>query len=84
MRLVFARSVAMPAFQKQLTKQALTKTSGNLVMKQCLLHRHQPHEEELGPGRSKVIPAVMVLCQRHDFRVAPVPVRLKAPARAAS
>jgi len=32
----FARSVAMPAFQKQVTKQALTKTSWYPVMKHCL------------------------------------------------
>lgn len=32
----FARSVAVPAFQKQVTKQALTKTSWYPVMKQCL------------------------------------------------
>lgn len=32
----FARSVAVPAFQKQVTKQALTKTSWYPVMKHCL------------------------------------------------
>ena len=32
----FARSVAVPAFQKQVTKQTLTKTSWYPVMKHCL------------------------------------------------
>ena len=33
---MFARTVAMPALQKQITKQALTKTSWYPVMKHCL------------------------------------------------
>jgi hypothetical protein len=56
---VFARSVAMPAFQKQLTKQALTKTSWYPVMKQCLRFIGiNLTKKSFAQGVSKVIPVI--------------------------
>ena len=55
----FARSVAMPAFQKQLTKQALTKTSWYPVMKQCLRFIGiNLTKKSFAQGVSKVIPII--------------------------
>ena len=55
----FARSVAMPAFQKQLAKQALTKTSWYPVMKQTLKYIGiKVTKDGLASGASKVIPLV--------------------------
>ena len=55
----FARSVAMPAFQKQLTKQALTKTSWYPVMKHSLKYIGvQVTKDGLASGASKAIPVV--------------------------
>ena len=56
---VFARSVAMPAFQKQLTKQALTKTSWYPVVKQCLRFIGiNLTKKSFAQGVSKVIPVI--------------------------
>lgn len=55
----FARSVAMPAFQKQLTKQALTKTSWYPVMKHCLRYIGiNLTKKSFAQGVSKVIPVI--------------------------
>ena len=55
----FARSVAMPAFQKQLAKQALTKTSWYPVMKQTLKYIGiKVTKDGLASSASKVIPLV--------------------------
>ena len=55
----FARSVAMPAFQKQLTKQALTKTSWYPVMKHCLRFIGiNLTKKSFAQGVSKVIPVI--------------------------
>ena len=55
----FARSVAMPAFQKQLAKQALTKTSWYPVVKQTLKYIGiKVTKDGLASGASKVIPLV--------------------------
>ena len=55
----FARSVAMPAFQKQLTKHALTKTSWYPVMKQCLRFIGiNLTKKSFAQGVSKVIPII--------------------------
>lgn len=55
----FARSVAMPAFQKQLAKQALTKTTWYPVMKQTLKYIGiKVTKDGLASGASKVIPLV--------------------------
>ncbi|WP_082175812.1 EcsC family protein [Schaalia meyeri] len=56
---MFARSVAMPAFQKQLTKQALTKTSWYPVVKQCLRFIGiNLTKKSFAQGVSKVIPVI--------------------------
>ena len=55
----FARSVAMPAFQKQVTKQALTKTSWYPVMKHCLRFIGiNVTKKSFAQGVSKVIPVI--------------------------
>jgi putative membrane protein len=55
----FARSVAMPAFQKQFAKQALTKTSWYPVMKHSLKYIGvQVTKDGLASGASKAIPVV--------------------------
>lgn len=55
----FARSVAVPAFQKQLTKQALTKTSWYPVMKHCLRYIGiNLTKKSFAQGVSKVIPVI--------------------------
>ena len=55
----FARSVAMPAFQKQVTKQALTKTSWYPVMKHCLRFIGiNLTKKSFAQGVSKVIPVI--------------------------
>ena len=55
----FARSVAMPAFQKQLTKQALTKTSWYPVMKHCLRYIGiNLTKKGFAQGVSKAIPLI--------------------------
>ena len=55
----FARSVAMPAFQKQFAKQALTKTSWYPVMKQTLKYIGiKVTKDGVASGASKVIPLV--------------------------
>ena len=55
----FARSVAMPAFQKQLTKHALRKTSWYPVMKQCLRFIGiNLTKKSFAQGVSKVIPII--------------------------
>lgn len=55
----FARSVAVPAFQKQVTKQALTKTSWYPVMKQCLRFIGiNLTKKSFAQGVSKVIPVI--------------------------
>ena len=55
----FARSVAMPAFQKQVTKQALTKTSWYPVMKHCLRFIGiNVTKKSFAQGVSKVIPLI--------------------------
>ena len=55
----FARSVAMPAFQKQVTKQALTKTSWYPVMKHCLRFIGINVTKKIfAQGVSKVIPVI--------------------------
>ena len=55
----FARSVAMPAFQKQVTKQALTKTSWYPMMKHCLRFIGiNVTKKSFAQGVSKVIPLI--------------------------
>lgn len=55
----FARSVAVPAFQKQVTKQALAKTSWYPVMKQCLRFIGiNLTKKSFAQGVSKVIPVI--------------------------
>ncbi|MDU5761393.1 MAG: hypothetical protein E6Z81_03315 [Schaalia odontolytica] len=55
----FARSVAVPAFQKQLTKHALTKTSWYPVMKHCLRYIGiNLTKKSFAQGVSKVIPVI--------------------------
>lgn len=55
----FARSVAVPAFQKQVTKQALTKTSWYPVMKQCLRFIGiKLTKQGFAQGVSKAIPLI--------------------------
>ena len=55
----FARSVAMPAFQKQFAKQAFTKTSWYPVMKHSLKYIGvQVTKDGLASGASKAIPVV--------------------------
>ena len=55
----FARSVAVPAFQKQVTKQALTKTSWYPVMKHCLRYIGiNLTKKGFAQGVSKAIPLI--------------------------
>ena len=55
----FARSVAVPAFQKQITKQALTKTSWYPVVKHCLRYIGiNLTKKGFAQGISKVIPLI--------------------------
>ena len=55
----FARSVAVPAFQKQVTKQALTKTSWYPVMKHCLRYIGITLTKKgFAQGVSKAIPLI--------------------------
>ncbi len=55
----FARSVAVPAFQKQVTRQALTKTSWYPVMKHCLRYIGiNLTKKGFAQGVSKVIPLI--------------------------
>ena len=55
----FARSVAVPAFQKQVTKQALTKTSWYPVMKHCLRYIViNLTKKGFAQGISKAIPLI--------------------------
>ena len=55
----FARSVAVPAFQKQVTKQALTKTSWYPVMQPCLRYIGiNLTKKGFAQGVSKAIPLI--------------------------
>ena len=55
----FARSVAVPAFQKQVTKHALTKTSWYPVMKHCLRYIGiNLTKKGFAQGVSKAIPLI--------------------------